>query len=242
MRIPRLYVDRILEPDQKFELTDSLFHYVTKVLRLNEGQSLVLFNGDGCDYPSEIAQISKKKAEVIVESQLALNVESPLEIHLLQGVSKGDRMDYALQKSVEVGVTKITPVTTENCNVKLNEQRWQKKIEHWQKIVISACEQSGRNVVPTVEPVVSFNQILSTNSDLQKIILSPRSSSYLSGLAKPQKGFMLFVGPEGGFSDTEIYNAEQRGFTGCNLGPRVLRTETAAITSISVLQTLYGDL
>ncbi len=241
MRIPRLYVDRILKVDIKFELSNTLFHYVVNVLRLGEGQSIVLFNGDGCDYPSEINHISKKSAEVIVQTQLALNVESPLDIHLVQAISKGDRMDYALQKSVELGVSKITPITTENGNVKLNDQRWQKKVEHWQKIVIAACEQCGRNVVPCIEPVIPFNQILAANSELQKVILAPKSATYLSRLAKPQKGFMLLVGPEGGFSETEVYNAEQRGFKCCSIGPRVLRTETAAVTSISVLQTLFGD-
>ncbi|MEM0910652.1 MAG: 16S rRNA (uracil(1498)-N(3))-methyltransferase, partial [Pseudomonadota bacterium] len=226
----------------RFELTNPLFHYVANVLRLKEGQSLVLFNGDGCDYPSELCDLSKKSAEVIVDSQLALNVESPLHIHLMQAVSKGDRMDYALQKSVELGVSKITPITTENCNVKLSDVRWQKKVEQWQKIVVSACEQSGRNVVPKVAPVASFHQSLGINSDLQKVILAPRTTHYLSKLAKPKKGFMLLVGPEGGFSEKEIYNAEQRGFTSCNIGPRVLRTETAAVTGLSVLQTLFGDL
>lgn len=242
MRIPRFYIDNNIVIDHTLDMPTELAHYMSNVLRLKVGTPIVLFNGNGSDYPSEIVDITKRKASVLVNSQIALSVESPLHLHLGQGVSKGDRMDIALQKAVELGVSEITPIITENCNVKLDEQRWQKKLQGWKKLIIGACEQSQRNVVPNLHPPMSIQQWLGQTSDLDKIILAPGAKTYLSGLARPQKGFRLIIGPEGGLSEKEVYTAQELGYTAVNIGSRILRTETAAIASLSILQSLHGDI
>lgn len=242
MRIPRFFFHGDLIIDSNIELPSELAHYMANVLRLKVGTPIVLFNGNGSDYPAEIVDIQKRKASVLINAQISLCVESPLHLHLGQGVSKGDRMDIALQKAVELGVTEITPVITENCNVKLDEERWQKKHIAWQKLIISACEQSQRNVIPTLHRAANIQQWLGQSSSLNKIILAPGSKTYLSGLARPQKGFRLLIGPEGGLSEQEVYTAQQVGYTAVNIGSRILRTETAAIASLSILQALHGDL
>ncbi|MGQ8364832.1 16S rRNA (uracil(1498)-N(3))-methyltransferase [Glaciecola sp. 1036] len=242
MRISRFYYSDVITVDAEITLPDDLTHYISNVLRAKVGQPIVLFNGNGCDYPCEIIEAQKRKITVLVNSQISLQVESPAEIHLAQCISKGDRMDYALQKAVELGVSQISPILSENCNVKLNDARWEKKVEQWQKIVISACEQSGRNFVPHVNMPISFNQLLATQTGMEKIILAPGATHYLSGVKKNSKGFLLTIGPEGGFTDQEVYNAQQRGFMCVNLGPRILRTETATVVAMSILQSLHGDI
>lgn len=242
MRIPRFFVDAPLIPDQSIELPAELAHYMGNVLRLKVGAPVVLFNGNGNDFPSEIIDISKRKVSALVNAQIGINVESPLHLHLGQAISKGDRMEFALQKAVELGVSEITPIVTEHCNVKVNDQRWEKKHLGWQKLIVSACEQSQRNVIPVLHPIVTIGQWLALSTKLNKIILSPGASTYLTNLARPSIGFQLLIGPEGGLSEQEVYSAEQLGYTPCNIGSRVLRTETAAIASLTVLQALYGDL
>ncbi|MFC4700325.1 16S rRNA (uracil(1498)-N(3))-methyltransferase [Glaciecola siphonariae] len=242
MRIPRFFADQPLQADAEITLDSTLSHYIVTVLRLKEGAPLILFNGDGADYPSQIVHGHKKHTSVLVDAQISLHVESPLSLHLAQGVSKGDRMDFALQKSVELGVTEITPVITEYCNVKLSEERWLKKHEQWQKIIISACEQCQRNRLPVLHPTLSFSQFVGQQSKKKKLILAPGSESYLSGVGREPNGYILLVGPEGGFSEQEVYTASQVAYTPVNLGPRILRTETAALASISILQATHGDL
>nr|WP_136250364.1 16S rRNA (uracil(1498)-N(3))-methyltransferase [Ningiella ruwaisensis] len=242
MRIPRFFTRQELQADIELELEESVSHYINTVLRLKTEAPIILFNGNGADYPAEIIFSHKKKTQVYVNAQISLNVESPLRIHLAQGISKGDRMDYALQKAVELGVSEISPVVTEHCNVKLSDDRWLKKQEQWEKSIISACEQSQRNVLPKLNPRISFSKLIASKTDMRKLILAPGSQTYLSGLPRSQSGFLLLIGPEGGFSEQEVYTAEQIGFTPVNMGPRILRTETAAATSISVLQALHGDL
>ncbi|WP_371194230.1 16S rRNA (uracil(1498)-N(3))-methyltransferase [Glaciecola sp. SC05] len=242
MRIPRFYTNQALQPDTEVILEATLSHYICTVLRLKEGSPIVLFNGDGSDFPSQITIIHKKHCSALVDAQISLHVESPLSVHLAQGVSKGDRMDYALQKAVELGVSEITPVITEFCNVKLSEDRWAKKHEQWLKIIIGACEQSQRNRLPILHQPVPYSRFIGKQSNMKKLILAPSSQHYLSGIARSETGFQLLIGPEGGFSEQEVYTAEQIGYTAVNMGPRILRTETAAVTSIAVLQALHGDL
>lgn len=242
MRIPRFYTPLSLQVDDEIELEPQLSHYINNVLRLKPSDPIVLFNGDGNEYSSDVLSISKKQVVAIVSSQLSMRSESPLNIHLAQGVSKGDRMDFALQKSVELGVSQITPVITERCAVKLSTERWQKKHEQWQKIVISACEQSGRNVLPVLHKPITLNLWLGQTTEQQKVMLTPGSSKYMSDLSRSSHGFRLLIGPEGGLTDQEVYTSEQTGFEAVNLGPRILRTETAALASISILQALFGDL
>jgi 16S rRNA (uracil1498-N3)-methyltransferase len=242
MRIPRFYTEQSLQVDNEVILDDTLSHYICTVLRLKEDSPVILFNGNGSDYPAQILRPHKKNTLVLVDAQISLHVESPLAIHLAQGVSKGDRMDFALQKAVELGVAEITPVITEYCNVKLSEERWIKKHEQWHKLIVSACEQCQRNRIPILHPPITFSKLMSKQTPMKKLILAPGSQTYLSGLARSVQGFQLLIGPEGGFSEQEIYTAEQIAYTSVNMGPRILRTETAAAASIAVLQAMHGDL
>ncbi|MFT6268602.1 MAG: 16S rRNA (uracil1498-N3)-methyltransferase [Alphaproteobacteria bacterium] len=242
MRIPRFFIDNPLLVDSTIDAPSELAHYMSNVLRLRIGSPIVLFNGNGSDYPSEIVDIQKRTASILVNAQIALSLESPLHLHLGQGVSKGERMDIALQKAVELGVTEITPILTENCNVKLDQERWVKKHAAWQKLIIGACEQSQRNILPVLHQPVSMHQWLGQTSDLDKIILAPGAKTYLSSLSKPQKGFRIVIGPEGGLSEQEVYTATQTGYVPVNIGNRILRTETAAIASLAILQANYGDI
>lgn len=242
MRIPRFYISDPLLVDSIIDVHSELAHYMHNVLRLRIGTPIVLFNGNGSDYPSEIVDIQKRSASILINAQIALTVESSLHLHLGQGVSKGERMDLALQKAVELGVSEITPIITENCNVKLDQERWNKKIASWQKLIIGACEQSQRNVIPELHPPVTMHQWLGQSSDLDKIILAPGAKTYLSGLSKPQKGFRVVIGPEGGLSEREVYTATQTGYIPVNIGSRILRTETAAIACLAILQASHGDI
>lgn len=242
MRIPRFFIDALLSPDSIVELPNETAHYVANVLRLHSGAAVVAFNGDGNEYSATIETISKRKATLAIDAKLSVDVQSPLNIHLGQGVSKGDRMDFVLQKATELGVTEITPIITERCTVKLAPERWQKKIGQWQKIIQSACEQSGRNTLPTLNAPVDLPAWLSQTTSQARLVLDPREQQKLRDLPPSQTGFRLLIGPEGGLTDQETYTAKQAGYTGISLGPRILRTETAALTTISVLQGCFGDL
>ncbi len=242
MRVIRIFQPGPLGAEQSVQLNDDACHHLVNVLRVKVGQPLVLFNGDGCDYPADVTAVGKRRVDVEVNARISLTTESPLALHLGQGVSKGDRMDFVLQKSVELGVTEITPLITERCNIKLNTERWEKKHQQWQKIIIGACEQSGRNVVPTLHPPVSLQDWLSQSTQQLRITLHPRAERGFADLPRPQQGCRLLIGPEGGLSDAEIHRTQEAGFDAVRLGPRVLRTETAALTSISILQSQFGDL
>ncbi|MBE1299215.1 MAG: 16S rRNA (uracil(1498)-N(3))-methyltransferase [Alteromonadaceae bacterium] len=242
MRIPRLFVDQTLAVDEEIPLSKELSNYVVNVLRLKDASPVVLFNGDGNEYSAELEILSKRSVNVRVDSKLGISCESPLPIHLGQGISKGDRMDMVIQKSVELGVTEISPIITERCNVKLDDERWQKKQQHWQKIAISACEQCGRNVVPTIHAPITLAQWLSQSTNQLRLTLNPTAEKRLARLDVPKEGIRVLIGPEGGLSDQEIFQAAETGFNDVSLGPRILRTETAALAVISILQANYGDL
>ncbi|MDX3772843.1 16S rRNA (uracil(1498)-N(3))-methyltransferase [Chromatiaceae bacterium AAb-1] len=241
MRTIRIYTASACQPQQLCTLEDDAANHVGRVLRMQPGHELTLFNGDGCDYPAVITQADKKQVQVKVLSQQPNPVESPLCIHLGQGISRGDRMDFAIQKAVELGVTEITPLFTERCGVKLDGERLQKRTEQWQKIAVSACEQSGRSIVPVVHPAISLPRWLEQPTKELKLTLHPRASDTIKTLNATQY-IRLVIGPEGGFTDQEITQTFTAGFTGIQLGPRVLRTETAALTAISALQLQFGDL
>jgi 16S rRNA (uracil1498-N3)-methyltransferase len=241
MRTIRIYQPGNLQVGQQLTLWDDAAHHVGKVLRMQSGELLQLFNGDGGNYAAKITEVGKKQLWVEILSVEANPVESPLHIHLGQGISRGDRMDFAIQKAVELGVSAITPLFTERCGVKLDAERAEKKREQWQKIVISACEQSGRSVVPTVHPLVSLDKWLAEPDDCLKLTLDPWTDATIKGLA-PTARLRLVIGPEGGFSDVEVAATSAAGFQPVRLGPRVLRTETAALTAIAALQLQLGDL
>ena len=242
MRIPRIYHPEPLIVDQDVSLAADAVNHLANVLRLKAGHPVVLFNGDGNEYSAELLEVGKRQVTASVDSKLSISVESGLSIHLGQGISRGDRMELVMQKAVELGVTDITPLITERCGVKLNEQRWQKKLTQWHKIIISACEQCGRNILPTLHPAMPFGDWISQSTDQLRLTLHPRAEKSIRHLEVPPKGVRLLIGPEGGFADSEIYATEQAGFQTVQLGPRVLRTETAALASITALQAMYGDL
>jgi len=240
MRIPRIYHPDPLTVGQEVALTADAANHLGRVLRLNPGHPVQLFNGDNQLYTAELAQVSRKSVTALIKSASEDNRESTLSIHLAQAVSKGDRMDFVLQKATELGVTSFTPLFTEHSVVKLNAERLAKKQEQWQKIVISACEQCGRNTVPEVRPAMQLSEWLADERPFT-LTLDPVASDSLASI-EPVQEVALLIGPEGGLSDTEIQQASDAGCHSVRIGPRVLRTETAALASVTALQLRFGDL
>ena len=243
MRNPRIFQPSQFSINETVTLSDDAFGHVVRVLRLKEGDTITLFNGEEAfQYTATLCNVSKKSASIKVISQEENNSESPLNIHLGQGISRGDRMDFTLQKSVELGVNTITPLFTERCGVKLNAERLEKKRQQWQKIVISACEQSGRASVPVVAEPMLLADWLKQETSALKINLHPKAQHSIMSLPMENTRVRLLIGPEGGLSDEEITQANDSDFHDVLLGPRVLRTETAALTAITALQCRFGDL
>lgn len=242
MRISRIFQDGDYTVGDNVNLESDAANHVGRVLRMQAGQSLVLFNGDGFDYAADIEEVSKKRVSVTIVDKQAIDNESPLILHLAQGISRGDKMDFTIQKAVELGVTEITPVFTERCGVKLNGERLAKKHQQWQKIAISACEQSGRATVPKIHSPLQLAEFIQQKTGQLKLNLHPRATTTVKGLNCPEQGIRFIIGPEGGLSDAEIEQAQQADYMDILLGPRVLRTETAALTLLSALQLQFGDL
>ncbi|ERS91010.1 16S rRNA methyltransferase [Marinobacter sp. C1S70] len=242
MRIPRIFTDSPLAVGSQCQLDDNAANHVGRVLRMQAGQALLLFNGDGQDYRATITEAGKKHVQVDVTEASENETESPLRVILAQTLSKGDRMDYAVQKAVEMGVSEIVPLTTERCEVKLKGDREDKRLRHWQQVAISAAEQCGRARVPEVQPVMTVQQWLehAQACDL-RVVLHHRTEQSLNTLEKPSS-IALMIGPEGGLTAEEIALAEDNGFLPVALGPRVLRTETAPVAAIALCQWLWGDI
>lgn len=242
MRNPRIYTSEALHSGQTVTLDDSAAHHVGKVLRMQPGQSLILFNGDGTNYPAELDIVGKKEVTARVLGQEPGTCEPSLRIVLGQVISKGDRMDYAVQKSTELGVHTIVPLTSTRCDVRLKGDREEKRIRHWQQVAISAAEQCGRATVPVIAPLVSVNDWIEQDHGCDLgLVLHHRTGPELDQLAPPRQGVALLIGPEGGLTEEEIAQAEARGFQPTAMGPRVLRTETAPVAAITLCQWLWGD-
>ncbi len=241
MRTIRIYDPSTLKVNTPVSLDEFGAMHVGKVLRMQEGEELVVFNGQGGEYRAVISSVTKK--EVIVTPLAFINktLESPINIHLAQVLSKGDRMDFTLQKAVELGVTAITPLISERCNIKLKDERLDKKLASFKRIIISACEQCGRTIIPTLNPISNIKDFLKQELLGQKLILDPYSNTKIKALEKGND-FTLLIGPEGGLSDEEVLLAKNYGFTSVLLGPRILRTETAPLVAISILQSAFGDI
>jgi 16S rRNA (uracil1498-N3)-methyltransferase len=253
----RFYNPANLQIGATVKLSDNAAAHATRVMRLEVSDEIVLFNGDGHDYTCAISSIKKNETLVIVKSFVKITNESPLNITLLQGISSGDRMDYTIQKAVELGVTAIVPIITTRSVVKLTNERAEKRLAHWQSVVHAACEQSGRAIIPTVFAPVQLSTWLAANihapssgaeikSDLSstkptRILLNPIGALRLADLPKYIGNIELLVGAEGGLSQSEIDTALSQGFQSVVLGARVLRTETAALVAIAAMQTLWGD-
>lgn len=243
MRTPRLFFDGKLAVGSKLTLTKEQAHYLGRVLRLKPNRQLVLFNGTGGEYQCNLSSLDAKQGSVEVLAFFETEVESPLNICLAIGLSKGDRFDWAIQKATELGVSSIQPLFTERTEVRLSQERLAKKAAHWQGIVRSACEQSGRTMLPQVFPATSLRDFCTADSCELKLILNPEEKRSLATLSteKPLQTLSLLVGPEGGLSREEIGLAALEGYESVSLGPRILRTETAPIAALAVLQSKYGD-
>lgn len=242
MRIPRLYLENLCLSDNSVTLNKDASRYLLQVLRCKPGQELQLFNGTGLQCSALLESINKQTATLNVVQCSLVNRESTLSIRLALGISKGERMDTAIQKAVELGVTEILPLQTKHSVVNLNSERAEKRRRHWQGIITSACEQCGRNILPILHPVQQLDSWLEQKHTGSNWLFSPLSDQSLSLQAKPDHGVTILIGPEGGFSENEVKRSCLNGFTEINFGPRILRTETAAIASISAIQTLWGDL
>jgi len=224
------------------KLPENAAIHATRALRLALGDDAILFNGDGQDYSAELTFIKKNEVSAKIKAIQALSNESPLRITLAQAISSGDRMDFTIQKAVEMGVTSIQPIASQRSVVKLSGERAEKRCEHWQNVVISACEQSGRAIVPQVAPALSLaNWLAIAPAFSARITLAPHATESLATLTKPAGNICLLIGAEGGLTEDEISLAARQGFTPVRLGSRVLRTETAALAAIAAMQTLWGD-
>lgn len=242
MRIPRIYLSQTLSTGDEIELDDNALRHVVQVLRLKAGHPLIVFNGNGGEFEAQLVKVAKRQAIVRLGNFQDIKRESSLFTQLGLGISKGERMDFALQKAVELGVSEITPLFTEHCVVQLTASRAMKKQEHWQAVIISACEQSGRNSIPILNAMRTFNDWLGTVQTPTRLILDPEASTTLSTIKLQKPEVVLTVGPEGGFSQVEVKQAREVGFQGITLGPRILRTESAALAGLAAVQCLWGDL
>ncbi|MFT4058158.1 MAG: 16S rRNA (uracil(1498)-N(3))-methyltransferase [Legionella sp.] len=242
MKTIRIYQPGEYQCGQLLELSPEASQHVGVVLRMQVGERLTLFCGDNREFGATIIAVKKKQVSVMVETVTTINIESPLSIHLGQAISKGERMEWVMQKAVELGVATIRPIITTRCVVKLDKERMAKKLHQWQAIVIAACEQCGRNTVPKVhQPVYLQEYLQEAQADL-KLILEPETDNNWRAYDVQKNTIALLIGPEGGFSEAEVQLALSQDFQPLSLGPRILRTETAAITALSVLQAVGGDL
>ena len=239
--MPRFYLADALQPGQNISLPENVIRHL-QVLRVREGEEITLFNGNGHSYPTRLLSLAKRQAVAEVLSEQTVDNESPLAISLIQAVSSGERMDFTLQKSVEMGVTEIFPVTSARSIVKPSGARAEKRQERWQEIVIAACEQCGRNRIPTVHPLLPLSQRLQQlpQSDV-RLLMGLHHPTSLKAIQPAPQRITLMIGPEGGWSPEEEAAAFQTGFQSILLGKRVLRTETAALAAIAAMQTLWGD-
>ncbi|WP_131782211.1 16S rRNA (uracil(1498)-N(3))-methyltransferase [Legionella gresilensis] len=242
MRKIRVYQAGEYEIGQQIELSSEAGQHVGVVLRMQPGERLTLFCGNNYEFNTEIVSVHKKKVIVKILSKQEVNRESPCLIHLAQAISKGERMEIVVQKAVELGVASITPLITEHCAVKVDSERFEKKRLQWQAIAISACEQSGRNKIPKINPIISLQQYLRQPLPKLNVVLTPDAMQNWKGLEQKIPEIGLIIGPEGGLSTIELDYLIKQQFLPMSLGPRILRTETAAIVALSVLQAVCGDL
>ena len=238
MRLSRFFIDASLSLGQ-LELPEAQAHYIGRVLRHAAGDAVQLFDGSGQEYRGELIEVGKKAVRVELREQLAGQAESPLRIHLGQGLSRGERMDWAIQKATELGVGEITPIVSERCEVRLKDERADKRLAHWRQVAISACEQCGRSVLPLIHPPITLAEWQANVQTELKLVLHPVAAP-LESHARPQS-LAFLIGPEGGLSEAEVEQARAAGFHAARLGPRVLRTETAPVVALAVAQQLWGD-
>ncbi|MDB4456194.1 16S rRNA (uracil(1498)-N(3))-methyltransferase [bacterium] len=247
MRRSRIYCEQSISTGQSLLLDQRNSHYLLHVLRVKADQTLILFDGLGADYRATITEVSRKSVTVFINEQIETEntvSESPLQLTLAIAISKGDRMDWVMQKATELGVTRIQPLITQRVDVKLNAERMAKKMDHWIGVVIGACEQSGRSVLPvllTPKPIASW--LTEDNSDFKLVLRAHGTalSTLTANVITPPTSVTVLIGPEGGLDETELALAENTSFLATGFGPRILRTETAPIIALSLLQEKWGD-
>ncbi|HEZ4582401.1 TPA: 16S rRNA (uracil(1498)-N(3))-methyltransferase [Neisseria meningitidis] len=239
--MPRFYLPENLSVGQTVALPDNIVRHLN-VLRVRPNENITLFDGKGKAHAARLTVLEKRRAEAEILHEDTTDNESPLNITLIQSISSGDRMDFTLQKSVELGVTAIQPVISERCIVRLDGERAAKRLARWQEIVISACEQSGRNTVPPVLPIIGYREALDKMpSESTKLIMSINRARKLGDIRQPSGAIVFMVGPEGGWTEQEEQQAFEAGFQAVTLGKRILRTETAPLAALAAMQTLWGD-
>ena len=242
MRISRLFVDQPLVENGLISLETDAAHYLRNVLRLKKGFELTLFNGQGGEFAATVELLSRKEVTLNIGQYRDVDLESALSIELGLSVSRGERMDVAIQKATELGASIISPVLTQHCVVKLNDERRLQRHQHWQNIIYRACEQCGRNVPPQLNVAVDLAEWLQGDLADSRIIFEPGKTATLKSFPQPVQQVAVLIGPEGGFSAQEVVDAQQVGFNALGFGPRVIRNETAAIASIAAMQVLWGDM
>ncbi len=238
MRLSRFFIDAPLALGQH-ELPEAQAHYIGRVLRHAAGDAVQLFDGSGNEFLGELIEVGKKRVRVELSAAFSGLAESPLQIHLGQGLSRGERMDWAIQKATELGANQISPIVSERCEVRLKDERADKRMAHWRQVAISACEQCGRSIVPLIHAPISLDDWLQQVDAQLKLVLHPVAEP-LASHAKPES-LAFLIGPEGGLSESEVEQAKAAGFQAARLGPRVLRTETAPVVALAVAQQLWGD-
>lgn len=238
----RIYQSLDLQPHTTLVLDEKASHHLARVLRAAIGDTLFVFNGDGHDYAAIISHIDKKRVTVILADKVLRQTEPALHIMLAQGIARGEKMDFIVQKAVELGVSEIFPLVTERGNVRLDHERTDKRLQHWESVMMSACEQSGRACLPRIHTPENYMTWLASVSADLAFVLTPHVTDKLTQTQlAPSARVLLLIGPEGGLSQREIDAAQQNGFKPLNLGPRVLRTETATIAALSTIQARFGD-
>ena len=243
MRLTRVYVDTPIAAGNNVVIEGSAVNHITRVLRLRSGDTLTLFDGSGGEYGARIEEFHKDTVVVTVDEHRTLDRESPLSLTLAQGISRGDRMDWIIRKATELGTSRIVPVFTKRSMVKLDEKQAENKVQHWRRIAVAACEQSGRNRVPDLALPLDFSEVLRDGEQAStRLLLSPTGDLRVDDLEAPGKGITVLIGPEGGLAEREQEAAVAAGFKPVRMGPRVLRTETAAIAALTIIQSRFGDL
>ena len=242
MRLTRVYVDAPLASGMRVTLQGSAAGHLTRVLRLRVGEALTVFNGAGGEYAASIEHAHAGRVAVAIGELRAIERESPLTLTLAQGVSRGERMDLVVQKATELGASGLAPVLAERSVVRLTAQQADRRLNHWRAIAIVACEQSGRNRLPAIASPVPLKDFLRTSDGSMRLVLSPAATATLADLPRLVSAVTVLIGPEGGLAEAEQEAAVAAGFKPVRLGPRVLRTETAAIAALTLLQREFGDL
>ena len=243
MRLTRVHVDVELQTGRRLTVDGSAGNHISRVLRLRVGDALTLFNGQGGEYAGSIDEIRRDTVVVSILERRDVDRESPCQLTLAQGISRGERMDWVVQKATELGVWQIAPIFTERSIVQLDEKQASRKLQHWRSIAIAACEQSGRNRVPQItQPVGLYELLEKRTSSGTALLLSPGAPLRIADMASAGTQITVLIGPEGGLADVEQQAAVKAGFTPVRLGPRVLRTETAAVCALTLLQQKFGDI